>query len=160
VYAHIEHGDRRAMTVVSTTLGGTLARYPDGWRWRDGTPEPRCRDMALADIAPNFRCCTVAGVAYVEIPRRYRDARYWPRGRVDDDAAAAIAALLAEGGERAPIYAEVWAERTDEHRLTVDGYRVPVALWDAAMREPCGCWWDAEHEADILARARSLGWTG
>lgn len=148
------------MTTLSTALGGALARRPDGWYWSDGTPEARVRDMSLADIAPNFRCCTVAGVTFVEIPRRWRDARYWHGGRVDADAVRAIAGLLDEGGERCAIYAEGWAERIDEHRLTVEGYRVPLALWDAAMREPCGVWWDKADEAALIDRARALGWQG
>ena len=41
-------------TILSTTLGGALQRRPDGWYWRDGTPESRVRDMLLNDIAPNF----------------------------------------------------------------------------------------------------------
>lgn len=138
---------------ICTALGGTLERRLDGWYWPDGTPEPRVRDMALADVAPNFRCCSSGGITYVEIPRRWREPRYWPKGRIDEAAAIAIAELLAEGGERGAIYAERLAEAIDEHRLTVDGYRVPVALWDAAMREPCGVWWEDADTAEIMARA-------
>lgn len=148
-------------TTISTALGGTLHRTPDGWQWSDGTPEPRVRDLALADVAPNFRCATFGDGAYIEIPRRWRDARYWPGGRLDDEAVAAIAALLDEGGVRAPIFCEGLAEALDDHRLTADGYRVPAALWDAAMLEPCGCSWDRAHEAEILGKAEAIrtGWS-
>ena len=143
---------------LSTTLGGALQRYPDGWRWSDGTPEPRVRDMSLSDVAPNFRCCNRGGITYVEIPAGWRQARYWPGGRIDTQAAQAIESLLAECGEHAPIYAEGLAEALDDHRLTTHGWLVDVAQWDAVMREPCGVWWDKAHEAEILARARDGGW--
>lgn len=148
---------------LSTTLGGTLQRYADGWRWSDGTPEPRVRDMLLSDVAPNFRCATYGGtgngpVTVVEIPARWRtDARYWPARRIDLDAAAAIDGLIRECGRRGAIYAEGLAEALDDHRLTVDGWTVDVAMWDAVMREPVGVWWDTEHEAAIYARVRELG---
>lgn len=149
---------------LSTALDGTLERHADGWRWRDGTPEPRVRDMTLADIGPNFRCAHHAWrgqhCACVEIPARWRvDARYWPSRRIDMQAAAQIDSLLREAGERAPIYLEGLAEALDDHRLTGDGWIVSAAMWDAVMREPCGVWWDTEHEADIYARVLALGGT-
>lgn len=144
---------------LSTTLGGTLQRHTDGWRWSDGTPEPRVRDMMLSHVAPNFRCGLHGGVTCVEIPARWRDARYWPGGRIDTQAAVQIDDLLRECGRRSPIYLEGLAEALDDHRLTGDGWIVDVAQWDAVMREQCGAWWDQQHEAEIFARARSLGWS-
>lgn len=142
---------------ISTTLGGALHRYPEGWRWSDGTPEPRVRDMLLSDIAPNFRCITYADITYVEIPAGWRQGRYWPNGRVDPDAASAIDGLLRECGQRSPIYAEGLAEALDDHRLTTAGWLVDIAQWDAVLREPCGVWWDNAHEKEILTRARAGG---
>lgn len=139
-------------------LGGTIERYSDGWKWRDGQPEPRIRDMMLADVAPNFRCCRRGNVTYVEIPASWRSRRYWPNGRIDTQAAAEIEKLLHEAGERSAIYAEGLAEQLDDHRLSIDGWLVDVAQWDAVMREHCGCWWDKECESEILDRARELGW--
>ena len=139
-------------TILSTTLGGALQRRPDGWYWRDGTPEPRVRDMLLNDIAPNFR---VMGSA-VEIPHDWRAPRHWPQGRVDNDAAEAIGRLVSDLGKPGPIYADGLAETLDEPASRVQGYTLPIAHWDAAMREPCGTWWDREHEADILAMAARL----
>ena len=52
-------------TILSTALGGALQRRPDGWYWRDGTPEPRVRDMLLNDIAPNFRVMKGAAGALI-----------------------------------------------------------------------------------------------
>lgn len=143
-------------TPISRALNGALERHADGWHWRDGTREPRVRDMLLSHIAPNFRCMTRGHITYVEIPARWRDARYWPNGRVDDDAAMAIEQLIGECGTREPIYAEGIAELIDDHRLTTDGWIVDVAQWDSVMREPIGVWWDTAHEAEILARAQRL----
>ena len=143
---------------LSTTLGGTLQRHPQGWCWSDGTPEPRVRDMLLSHLAPNFRCCDRGGITYVEIPARWRDARYWPGGQIDASAAQEIDALLRECGQRSAIYLEGLAEALDDHRLTGEGWRVDIAQWEAVMREPVGCWWDKREEADILPRARALGW--
>lgn len=144
------------MAALATALSGALERHADGWYWNDGTPEPRVRDMLLSDVAPNFRCQTYGGGrTYVEIPARWRDARYWPNGRIDTQSASEIEALIREAGRRAPIYAEGLAEAFDDHRLRVDGCIVDAAQWDAVMREPCGCWWDKVHEAGILARART-----
>jgi len=139
-------------TILSTTLGGALQRRPDGWYWRDGTPEPRVRDMLLNDIAPNFRVLRGA----VEIPDDWRVPRHWPNGRVDDDAAEAIGRLVSDLGKPGPIYADGLAETLDEPLAHVHGYTVPVAQWDAAMREPCGTWWDRAYEADILGIAKRL----
>ena len=140
------------MTILSTTLGGALQRRPDGWYWRDGKAEPRVRDMLLNDIAPNFR---VMG-SVVEIPHDWRAPRHWPRDRIDTQAAEAIARLLSDVGRPHLIYAAGIAEMLDDHRSAVQGYTVPIAQWDAALREPCGVWWDRAHEADILDIARRL----
>ena len=139
-------------TILSTTLGGALQRRPDGWYWRDGTPEPRVRDMLLNDIAPNFR---VQG-GTVEIPHDWRAPRHWPNGRIDNDAAEAIGRLIGDLGKPGAIYADGLAEALDEPLAHVHGHTVPIAHWDAAIREPCGTWWDREHEADILDTARRL----
>lgn len=144
---------------MTTTLGGTLVRHADGWRWSDGTPEPRVRSMPLRALAPNFRCCTYGGGGtYVEIPKLWRSAGLWPRGVVDPDAARAIDGLIREVGKPARIYAEGLAELRDDHRLRRDGYIVPIAAWDAVMGETIGAEWDREHEEAILAKAKELGW--
>ena len=143
-------------TPITIALSGTLQRHVDGWHWSDGTPEPRARDMLLSHIAPNFRCGTHSGIPCVEIPHDWRDARYWPQRQVDPAAARAVDDLLKEGGREAAIWAEQIGERLDDHRLTMHGHIVSVALWDAALREVCGVWWDSHHEADILARAAKI----
>lgn len=110
------------------------------------------RDMLLNDIAPNFR---VQG-GTVEIPHDWRAPRHWPNGRIDNDAAEAIGRLIGDLGKPGAIYADGLAEALDEPLAHVHGHTVPIAHWDAAMREPCGTWWDREHEADILDTARRL----
>jgi len=142
---------------IETALDGTLQRWPDGWRWIDGTPEPRARDLMLRDLAPNFRCATFGdGRAHVEIPGDWRAARHWPHGRVDTQVANEIAELLRDAGRAAPIYAEGLAELLDDHRLRRAGYLIDAAQWDAVMTEPCGVSWPKADEADFLARAAAL----
>ena len=134
-------------TILSTTLGGALQRRPDGWYWRDGAKEPRVRDRLLNHLAPNFRVLK----GRVEIPRDWRAAKHWPGGRVDTEAAEAIARLLSDVGNPASIYADGLAETLDEPRSHVHGHTVPVSQWDAAMLEQAGAEWDMEHQPDILA---------
>lgn len=149
------------MTAIHTTLGGALERRAGGWYWRDGTREPRVRDMLLNELAPNFRCTNRGGSTYVEIPHDWDAAKYWPGQRQDPDAAHAVRELLqSPAAERAAIYAEGLAELLDDHRLAKHGWLVPIEQWDAVMLEPVGCWWDKSEEDDILARARALGWEG
>lgn len=145
----------RPDTPTASVLDGALSRWSDGWRWRDGTPEPRVRDLTLREVAPNLRCTTYGdGRCYVEVPATWRAARWWHGGRIDTEAAAAIAELIRDCGEPRAIYADGLAELCDDHRLTVRGWLVPIEQWDAALLEPCGASWDREHESDILARAR------
>lgn len=140
-----------------TALGGALIRHTDGWRWSDGSTEPRVRDMSLADISPSFRCITTGSGTYVEIPHDWTDSRYWPRGHVDEDSRVAIQGLIRDGSAKpGPIYAEGLSEALDSHRLAKHGYLLPISVWDTVMGEVCGAWWDKDEEADILARAEAL----
>lgn len=146
------------MSAPMTALGGALVRDPDTatWRWSDGTPAHEVVDLTLRDVAPNFRCATYGSGCVVEIPRRWRSAGHWPRGVVDPDAAEAIDRLLRVHGQPARIYAEGLAEMRDDHRLTRDGYVVPIDAWDAAMLQVCGASWAKADEAAILARAAEV----
>jgi hypothetical protein len=134
-----------------SALQGALI-YSDGkWTWRDGTPAPEVESMTLQSLAPNFR----VSAGHVEIPKRWRESRYWQGGLVDEDAARAIEMLLARRPSEM-IYHEGAAERLDDPGLRQAGYRVPVAEWDAAMSFVVGAWWDKQHEDAILTRARAL----
>ncbi len=146
--------------MATTALGGALVRDEAGtWRWRDGEVA-RVRDMRLGDLAPAFRCTSAPdGGCHVEIPKRWRSAGLWPRGHVDADAATTIGHLIRAHGDVARIYAEGLAELRDDHRLTRDGYRIPIEAWDEAMSASCGVWWDGADEPAILDRAKTLGWT-
>lgn len=146
---------------MTSHFGGALRRDPMvGYRWSDGTPEPRASDMLMRHCAPNFRCAQVRGRTRVEIPAGWRDAAWWPAHRVDAVVEERIAALIAEAGQAHPIFAERLAETLDDHRLTTDGWIVDLAMWEAVMCEPRGVWWDSEHDADMRARALALGWSG
>lgn len=148
------------MKAINTTLGGTLERREDGWYWKDGTKEPRVRDMRLRDLAPNFRCINRGGKTMVEVPHDWTNERHWPNRQIDKDVLAGMRELLqhrsAEAGE---VFAEGLAELLDDHRLSKPGWLVPIEAWDAVMNEHCGCWWDMREQDDILARAKTLGYT-
>lgn len=143
-------------TPITTALGGTLQRLGDIWQWSDGTPEPRVRVMRLRDLAPNLRIITDPQNGHVvEVPKQWRELRYWPDGRIDGDAQAAIERLI-RAQPLEMIYAEGTAEAMRDHRLQRPGYRIPIHAWDIAMNEQCGIWWDKADAAAILAKAESL----
>lgn len=59
-------------------MGGLLVRQTDGWRWRDGSPEPRVRDLTAAQAfeSPSARSIdptTSELTSYVSIPREALD---------------------------------------------------------------------------------------
>lgn len=137
---------------LRTALGGALVLYSQTWLWSDGQPAPNVRPMRLNHLAPNFR--VVSGI--VEVPADWQDKRHWPDRRIDQDAFREIAILTANERGKQMIYAEGAAEAMDDHRLQRPGYRVPVADWDAVMRQVVGAWWDEADEAAILARAKEL----
>ncbi len=61
-----------------SAMGGLLVRHPDGWRWSDGSIEPRVRDLTAAEAfeLPRVRSIdpTTDTVAdYVSIPRSALD---------------------------------------------------------------------------------------
>jgi hypothetical protein len=141
---------------MTTLLNGTLRRIGGDYQWIDGTWETRVKTMRLRDMGPNFRINTDPEHGHiVEIPKQWREPRYWSGQHVDTDAKAAIERLIADLPIEM-IYAEGTAEAIGDHRLQRPGYRVPINQWDIAMNEQCGIWWDKADEADILAKAESL----
>ncbi len=125
-----------------TALGGSLTRTSDGWRWSDGTPGHKIRDITLRSLAPNFRYCNFGTV--VKIQRDWARALYWPQHHMDPDAVAAIRGMLSDGSARRPPV-----------RMS-SGYLIPVSIWDRVMGRVIGATWDKKEEAAILRRAKSL----
>lgn len=141
-----------------TALGGTLERRPDGWRWRDGTPEPRVSDLPVAAVH-NYRVSRRGDAAYVEVPVG--------RAREEDDLAfvrvGAAEGLYRRGPDVDAGLARLARAGSDDHHVHGrDAYYVPVEDWDRHWREhgPLGASWERADEPAILARARELGWTG
>ena len=61
-----------------SAMGGLLVRHTDGWRWSDGSLEPRVRDLTAAEAfeLPRVRSIdpsTGAVADYVSIPRTALD---------------------------------------------------------------------------------------
>jgi hypothetical protein len=124
-----------------SAIGGLLVRQADGWRWRDGSPEPRVRDLTAAQAFefPRVRSidpATGAVTPYVSITRE----------ALDEDADL-LGDVIAFAGSR--------ALHVGGPRGTVE---VPEEIWDAwASDRVIGLGWNPSDEADILARAESLG---
>ncbi len=124
-----------------SAMGGLLVRQADGWRWRDGSLEPRVRDLTAAQAFefPRVRSVDPTSgtiTAYVSISR----------AALDEDADL-LADVIAFAGPRA---------------IAVGGPRgtveVPEEVWDVwASDRVIGLGWEPSDEAAILARAESLG---
>jgi hypothetical protein len=139
---------------MHTTLAGTLGRHPDGWRWQDGTPEPRVRDLR-GSRHYNFRVrrTGAAGQMYVEVPLG--------RAREDDD----LAWVLTEDYQESYDGDAVGPEDRGLDGRVRPGLRaarvrlVPIEAWERWDRETVlGAEWDRADEQAILDRARALGW--
>ncbi len=115
---------------------------------KEPTPQykPGRRQMRLSDVAPNFRCATLRGTTYVEVPRTY--SSYMRAGLpadVRDAVNKTITGLCRKSpGARA---ADVYDERLDDGRSTVPGWVVPLADWEHAMRQPLAGWYVGEDGA-------------
>lgn len=137
-----------------TALGGTLTRFAkDIWAWSDHTPAPQVKDMTLSWYY-NFRCRTYADGTYIEV--------LVDQAKNDPDLQWCIGYDVVQSGDD-----------KGERRLHEDGrmthltaraggkairdvYLVPAADWDA--RPPCGAKWDSQDEAEIITKAKSLGY--
>ena len=157
----------------TAALGGTLERLPSGeWQWRDGTPEPRARDLDR-NAHYNFRCRATGSGKYIEVPKGLvleETDLGWIKG-CDYE-------IGADGDRTGPL------EMTDEGMVR-GGIRpgedpiggkgepvlgvpipsvvlVPLGDWREWIQNasPLGVEWDAADQEAILARARELGWEG
>jgi hypothetical protein len=160
-----------------TCLDGTLIRESGGtWRWADGQPEPRVRDLSPSEW--NFRCRTYgSGNGYVEIPRgvaQESEALAWViagarAGRYRSGGSGDHTGPLTLDGESGA--ARRWHVQPDEDPLCGDEplpesrgpvpavILVPTVEWDAWVRaNPVGAAWDRVDEPAILERATALGW--
>lgn len=155
-------------------LGGTLIRRGhDQWEWADRTPEPRAKDASPDRW--NFRCRTTGASTYVEVLRglaQETDGLAW----VLKGARAGQYRTGQSGDHIGPIVIDEEAVRRANIRPGEDPLRgnepmpeipgpipavilVPIDEWRAWCRDnPAGAQWDLDHEEEILARARSLGW--
>ncbi len=126
------------MAETFSALGGLLVRGDDGWRWRDGSPEPRVRDLTAAEAFQFPRVRSVdprTGVAagYVAIPRT----------------------ALAEDADLLGAVVEEAGERVLDAGPTLE---VPEELWDAwAPAQVIGLGWEPDDESEILRRAEGFG---
>lgn len=120
-----------------SAMGGTLIRHPEGWRWRDGRPEPRVRDVTALEAFPFPRVtrATQDGRAqYLAIPR----------------AAAAEEPELRE----AIAHAGAAAREPEDDPEVIE---VPLSVWEPwARAQVIGMRWDAADEADLLREAEAL----
>lgn len=124
-----------------SAMGGLLVRHPDGWRWRDGSPEPRVRDLTAAEAfeLPRVRSIDPTNgqlTAYVTISREVLDH---DADLLDDVIAFAGPRAIAIGGAGG-------------------GVEVPEEVWEAwAEAQVIGLGWEPSDEAAILGRAESMG---
>lgn len=165
------------MTAPISVLSGSLIRDDTGrWQWRDGTPEPRVRDLSPDEW--NFRCRTGGdGETYVEVLSglaRETDALAWvlegarggryPQGQSLDHTGpltvrqdGSVGRAHIRPGEDPLHGAEPLPEVPGRIPRVI---LVPIAEWDRWVREnPAGATWDKRDEEAILARARELGWS-
>ncbi len=129
----------RAVNPTLTAMGGLLARTPDGWRWRDGAPEPRVRDLTEAE-AFQFPRVTAA---HPDDPTRRAVFVSVPVRALDDEPDL-VEMLDAVGA----------AARNSED----DAGRVEVleTAWDAWARgRVIGVLWEAEDEAALFETAEA-----
>ena len=138
-----------------SAAGGVLIRQRDGWRWLDGTTEPRVRDVFLRERAPVFEQQSDASGICVAVPRLWRSSRYWPGGRIDAMVADAIELLIARGGPAVQIDPNPLAVM-DDYGLQSMGWLIGLDAWNDAMGGLCGAAWAPEYDEAIRARAQSL----
>lgn len=163
------------MTHTLTCLDGTLVRQDDGsWRWSDGQPEPRIRDLSPDEW--NFRCRTYGGgQCFVEVLRgvaQESELLAW----VIAGARAGKYGSGKSGDHTGPLVIDERGARRMHIQPGEDPLHgneplpescgpipavilVPIAEWDAWVKaNPAGASWDVADETSILDRAYALGW--
>lgn len=165
-----------------SVLGGRLIRCAtDTWQWKDGTPEPRVRDLQPGDQW-NFRCRSHAKTTYVEVLlgecHRHKESLGWVlagveagkyrqdnsgdhtgpiRATLDDEGELHFDRMRIEPGED-PLHGN---EPILHSRAIPKVALVPIEDWEQwCLANPLGATWDKTDEAKIFEQARMLGWTG
>lgn len=123
-----------------SAMGGTLIRHPEGWRWRDGRPEARVRDVTALEA---FAFPTVTR-ADPEAPGGRARFLAIPRGAAAEE--PELREAIAMAGARA-------IEPEDDPGVI----EVPWSLWEPwAKTQVIGLRWDAADEADLIREAEAL----
>lgn len=147
------------MNPPMTSLGGTLVRGDLAWHWSDGTPAPHVEDLTLASHY-NFRIRGRGDAKFVEV--------LYSTASEELDLSWAVEGYLKgrfNGGSSGDHTGSIGYPHI--HPVTgkpLSGsppkvILVPIEEWDARSSfAPIGACWDREHEEEILAKARSLGW--
>lgn len=120
-----------------SAMGGTLVRHPDGWRWRDGRPEPRVYDVTA-----------LQAFQFPKVTRAEPDA---PGGRAQYLAIPRAAAQEEPELREAIAMAGARARRPEDDPGVIE---LPVSLWEPwASAQVIGLRWDAADEEDLLREA-------
>lgn len=157
---------------TAAVLGGTLCRDIVGrWRWSDGAPEPRARDLFLRETWPNYRCRPAGdGATLVEVPEndlrgdtRLARALAWCRAAAAgrDLSGDHVGMRVLHGdGRMTRAYSDPASGETTGARAIPEVLLVPMEEWHRRGLAVCGAQWDRAHDDAILAAARALGWDG
>jgi hypothetical protein len=132
---------------VVSCFGGTIHRHPDGWRWSDGSLEPRVSDETFGD-AYDF---TIRDNQFVEVPLFLAD--------LELDLAWTKEADYEVSESRDPQYVLEFLTRVPQKRKEqIQSYLVPVADWNKRVAAIVGLRF-SDEDAELLAeKSRSLGY--
>lgn len=121
--------------------------------WVDGTPEPRVRIVPKFARAPRFRCTTRRERTYIEIPEHWEERFEWSG---DADIRDCILDLIRLKGRPHPVYVEGSAELENDSRPMVDGWIIPLAVWETEMQKPCDLSFDPVHQLSLMRKIRQV----
>lgn len=122
-------------------LTGLIERRADGWYWKNGEPEPRLFDIGAAFFAPGFAQVDHEGRQYVAVPAHWEDGGAW-------DGSASVRDLIRQAIEEGGQLAELTP--TDPPGEPIEGWIVPIELWESILCEPIGAAWRDEDDDAIL----------
>ena len=128
-------------------LGGTLQRYQTGWRWKDGTDEPRVKEVTLDEFF-NF---TMRDGCFVEVPvfkAEMHPALSW---------AKTGGYALAQSTDPACVheFLTLFPQRRKEQ---IAAFLVPLSDWKKQASAIVGLRFAATDIPCLAAKARNLGY--